>query len=411
MNDNLKIDIKKKQKKQKNNFSTSEVFVLVILSFIIGGVVGKLFNGVFTKDKVTKTNDKYINEFIKNYEYVINNYYDQIDKEELINNAIGGMMNSLDDPYSVYLDEAESSNFNITLDGSYKGLGVQITKEEDTGYMLITSVFKNSPSDKAGLVAGDKIIAINGEEAKDLTASDFSSKVRNNDEKSFALKILRNDEEIEIEVVKELVVLDSIKSEIYNIDNKKIGYIYIGIFANNTYIQFKEALEKLEKDNIDGLIIDVRSNTGGHLTAVDDILDLFLSSKQILYQFEKNSKITKRYGTGKNTKQYKIVLLGNEMSASASEVLISGLRENLNSSFVGKKTYGKGTVQELVNLTNGNQYKITVKKWLTPKGNWINDTKGIEPDIEVDLNEDYIKSGNSEDDNQLKTALDLFKNE
>ena len=128
-----------------------------------------------------------------------------------------------------------------------------------------------------------------------------------------------------------------------------------------------------------------------------------------MYQFEKNNKITPIYGTGNDKKEYEIVLLGDESSASASEVLIAGLRENLNSKFIGKKTYGKGTVQELVNLSDGTQYKITIKKWLTPKGNWINDSKGIEPDISVNLDEKYYQTYKAEDDTQLQAALKYIK--
>ena len=128
-----------------------------------------------------------------------------------------------------------------------------------------------------------------------------------------------------------------------------------------------------------------------------------------MYQFEKNGKTSKTYANGSDNKKYEIVLLGNEMSASASEVLIAGLKENLNSKLIGKKTYGKGTVQEMVNLSDGTQYKITVKKWLTPKGNWVNDTEGISPDIEANLGEEYIKTQNEADDMQLQAAFDYLK--
>ena len=204
---------------------------------------------------------------------------------------------------------------------------------------------------------------------------------------------------------KSLVTLSSITSEIYEKNNKKIGYIYIGVFASNTYFQFKDALDELEKEKIDSLIIDVRGNTGGHLTAVDSILDIFLTKNQKMYGFEQNGKKEFIYGTGTKNKNYGIVLLGDEVSASASEVLISSLKENLDVKFFGKKTYGKGTVQEMVSLSDGSQYKITIKKWLTPKGNWINDTEGIIPDKEVELDEKYFETYKSEDDSQLNYAI------
>ena len=319
------------------------------------------------------------------------------------------MMESLNDPYSMYFNEEETDNFSITLQGSYQGIGIQIAKDEETGYMLITAVFKDSPAANSGLKAGDMIVSVDDISAKDLTASELSSTIKNGDKETYKLKVLRNEEELEITLNKQTVTLSSVTSEIYEENNKKIGYIYIGIFANNTYAQFKEELEKLEKEDIDYLILDVRGNTGGHLTAVDSMLDLFLNEKQIMYKFEQGGKTTPIYGKGTGNKKYGIVLLGDESSASASEVLIAGLRENLGSIFIGKKTYGKGTVQELVTLSDGTQYKITVKKWLTPKGNWINDTKGLVPDIEVELSDKYYETYDDNDDTQLQKALEYIR--
>ena len=162
----------------------------------------------------------------------------------------------------------------------------------------------------------------------------------------------------------------------------------------------------LEKEGIDSLIIDVRDDSGGYLTTVDSMLKMFMTKKQVIYQLNKGKSTIKEFGNSKTNKKYKIVLLGNENSASASELLISGIRENYDSSiFVGKKTYGKGTAQEMVSIDTNNKYKITTKKWLTPKGNWINDTKGIIPDIEVDT--EVISYGEVEtEDAQLNRAID-----
>lgn len=407
MNENRKENKEKKQ--IRKIFSTRETILLVLMSLLIGILIGSLFNNSKIVVQNRDSDDQYLNEFIRNYNYVLDNYYEKIDKEKLINSAIAGMMESLDDPYSMYFDEEETDNFSITLQGSYQGIGIQITKDEKTGYMLITAVFKDSPAASSGLQAGDMIISVDDILSKKLTASEFSSIIKNGDKESYKLKILRGQEELEITLNKQTVTLNSVTSEIYEENDKKIGYIYIGIFANNTYTQFKEQLDKLEKKNIDYLIIDVRGNTGGHLTAVDGMLDLFINEKQIMYKFEQNGKITDIYGKGTKNKKYGIVLLGDESSASASEVLIAGLKENLGSIFIGKKTYGKGTVQELVTLSDGTQYKITVKKWLTPKGNWINDTQGIVPDIEVDLDDKYYESYEDKDDSQLQKALEYIR--
>ncbi len=398
-----------KLNERKNVFSTRETILLVILSLIIGISMGMLLKRNSINIEDYKTDNKYLNEFIDNYEYIVNSYYKDIDEEKLVSSAIAGMMESLDDPYSMYFDESETDNFSATLDGSYEGVGIQVTKDDETGYMLITSVFKNSPAASANLIPGDMITEVDGNLAKDLSSSEFSSIIRNGKKDTYNLKIIRDNKEISVTLNKKVVTLTSVTSDIYEENDKKIGYIYIGVFASNTYEQFKTELENLEKQNIDYLILDVRGNTGGHLTAVDSILDLFLNKDQIMYQFNQNGNITKTYGKGSGTKDYEIVLLGDEVSASASEVLIAGIKENLGSKLIGKKTYGKGTVQELVKLPDGTQYKITVKKWLTPNGNWVNDSNGIVPDIDVDLDLKYYETYEASDDTQLEAALKYIK--
>lgn len=400
--------LKKISDPDKRKFTTLETILLVIMSLLIGLSIGALLSktNIITKKTVIKDED--LQEFVENYEYIINNYYEDVDKRDLVNSAIEGMMKSLEDPYSMYFDETETENFSITLEGSYEGIGVQILKNEESGNILITAVFKDSPAAKAGLKVGDEIIKIDNMLTNDYDAAEFSDLIKMSKKESFKLKILRDGEELSVTLKRSLVNLDSVSSEIYEQNNKKIGYIYIGIFANNTYYQFKDLLDELEKEKIDSLIIDVRGNTGGHLTAVDSILDIFLTDKQKMYGFDQNGKKTYTYGTGNKNKNYEIVLLGDETSASASEVLISSLMENLGSKFFGKKTYGKGTVQELVTLSDGTQYKLTIKKWLTPKGNWINDTKGVVPDKEVELNDKYYETLSDEDDTQLKYALEYL---
>lgn len=407
--DNSFNDNKKIKNNTIKNFSTQETILLVIISLLVGLLIGNLLADKETNVKKTITKDSYLQEFVENYEYILNNYYEDIDKEALINSAISGMMESLDDPYSMYFNEEESNNFSITLDGSYEGIGVQITKDDSTGYMLIVSVFKNSPAEQAGLKAGDEIISVSEKSVADMTASEFTTFIRNSDSSTLNFKIIREEEILNIKLSKKTVTLSSVTSKTYEINNKKVGYIYIGIFANNTAEQFKTELNKLEDSNIEYLIIDVRGNTGGHLTSVDSILDLFLNSNQIMYQFEQNGKTTPIYGSGKDNKSYDIILLGDVTSASASEVLIAGLKENLNSKFIGEKTYGKGTVQELITLKDGTQYKITVKKWLTPKGNWVDDTGGISPDIVVKLSEEYYMTYSDEDDTQLQSAFEYIR--
>ena len=400
-----------KEPKVKKRFSLFEVFILMVVSITVSLILGMFLvrhnnKTIYKKEKL----DPYLERFIQNYNYIVDNYYEEIDKDKLINSSIEGMMNSLDDPYSAYIDGDTANNFNINLEGSYQGLGISIVKDPETGYIVTYAVFKNSPADKAGLKSGDIIKSINGEGTETKETSEFSNYILNSKEQEFNLVVLRGEEESNITIRKENVTIDSVTSKVIEVEDKKIGYIYMSIFANNTASQFLNALNELEQQGIDSLIIDVRSNTGGHLTAVDEILRNLLTKKQVIYQLSQNDEITKYYGMLDKNKDYEIVLLGDNYTASASEVLISGLRDNLNAKLIGIKTFGKGTVQELVTLTNGVQYKITTKKWLTPNGNWINETEGIEPDIEVKMNEEYYNTYDDSDDNQLQTAIDYLKN-
>lgn len=395
------------ENKKQKSFSTSETILLVLMASLVSYFIGHILVSNKDKSQVVR-HDPFISEFEKNYNYIIDNYYESIDRQSLIDSAISGMLESLDDPYSSYIDEDTQDNFNITLNGSYKGIGVQIIKDETNGYIFVSGVFKNSPASEAGLKPGDYIVSVNGKDVKTMEATEFSKYVREGTEKEFNMQILRGSEELTIKLVKEDVVISSVASEVFEKNGKKIGYIYIGIFASNTDEQFKNELTELKSKNIDSLIIDVRDNSGGHLTAVDNMLDLFVDRNHIKYQFEQNGVNTKIRGTNNNVEKYNIVLLGNENSASASEILISSLRDNLGAILIGKKTYGKGTVQELINLSDGSQYKITVKKWLTPNGKWINDTKGIVPDIEVELDKKYIETQDDNDDTQLQAAIDYL---
>ena len=176
----------------------------------------------------------------------------------------------------------------------------------------------------------------------------------------------------------------------------------MSIFAANTYNQFKENLESLEKQGIDSLIVDLRDNSGGELNTATNIISLFMNKEKVIYQIEdKNGNVEKTYSKGKKDKTYPIVVLVNNNTASASEVLTAALKDNLNAKIVGEKTFGKGTVQTVMNTSTGEQYKLTTKKWLTPNGEWINE-KGIEPDVEVKISKDK--------DNQLDEAIKCLTN-
>lgn len=376
-------------------------FILVVVIGVLIGVGTTLlcikpnrqFNGY-------KKVDSTIQSIIDSYNHIKTNYYKDIDEDELVNGAVKGMLEAIGDPYTTYMDESLYSNFNITLNGSYEGLGIEITKQGDD--IVIVGIFGDSPATKAGLKLGDIILSVDDLKSNEISTAEFSSYVRNSNKSTFKVVIQRDGEEKTFEIKRERVILKSVTSKVIEKSNKKIGYIYMSIFAANTYNQFKENLESLEKQGIDSLIVDLRDNSGGELNTATNIISLFMNKEKIIYQIEdKNGNVEKTYSKGKKDKTYPIVVLVNNNTASASEVLTAALKDNLNAKVVGEKTFGKGTVQTVMNTSTGEQYKLTTKKWLTPNGEWINE-KGIEPDVEVKISKDK--------DNQLDEAIKCLTN-
>lgn len=398
--------------KTKSTFRTPEVVVLVVLTCVISLISGlfleyKMMGKAPVNEELASSLDPEIQEFIKNYNYVVDNYYTDVDKEKLMSQAIKGMIDSLEDPHSIYMDEDDSSVFNIQLDGSYTGLGIQIANDLD-GNVIILKVFDGSPADKVGLEQLDIIKKIDDIDLTNKTANEFTTIVKNSKSDKFNLTISRDGAVSTLLVTKELITIKSVFAKTYEVDNKKIGYLDVTIFAANTYLQFKEELEKLEKQNIDSLIIDLRNNSGGHLNVVKSMISLFLDASHVIYQTENKEGIEKSYSTGATTKKYPIVILSNGDSASASEVMIGALKDEYKATIVGEASFGKGTVQELKTVSSGDQYKFTTKKWLTPKGYWV-DGKGIQPDVKITMNDIYFDNPSDETDNQLQSALEQLK--
>lgn len=391
----------------KKNFNYKEVIFLVVLTCLVSVLMGNSISMKKPKQEFTNQ-DEYLKEFENNYQYILDNYYDEVDKDAIIKGAIEGMVNALGDDYSVAISDENSNNFNIRLTGSYSGIGIEIINDSNYN-IIISDVFENSPAEKAGLQVMDIITSIDDEDFTNKKTYELTNYIKDSNKEKYTIKIKRGTEEKTFEVTRELIQIKSIYSELKEVDNKKIGYIYISVFASNTAMQFKQAIESLEEQGIDSLIIDVRYNTGGHLTSVVDMLSCLLDSSKVIYQIESKNNTTKYYSRGDKTKNYPIVVLQNKQSASASELLSAALKEEYGATIIGEVSYGKGTVQELVTLSDGTQYKFTTKKWLTPHGNWINKT-GVFVDIEEVLSEAYKENPTEENDNQLQKAIEYLKN-
>lgn len=390
---------------EENKFNFLEIILLMFMAFVVGVFASQAISlKIPILNNTTVIEDT--SELTRVYNLIINKYYGEVDKKELTSAAIKGMMNYLSDDYSMYFTEDEKNDFNERLNGVYTGLGVEITNDASNNAMIVT-VFDNSSAKDANLKPGDIIAKINGEDVLGLGKEEVVKKIKGKNNYSFNMSVLRDNNLIDVKVVTKSITLSSVTSSVIEKDNEKIGYIYISIFALNTYDQFKEQLEELEKMKITSLIIDVRSNTGGHLTSVTSILDLFLNKTDVMYQIKSKDKIKKVYGTDTSTRKYPIVVLTNELSASASEILASALKEAYGAKTVGIKTFGKGTMQNMLDLENGGMIKVTTEEWLTSKGNKIN-KEGVPVDYEVKLDEKYASNPSKETDNQLQKAIEVL---
>ena len=395
------LDIKVNKRKVVPTFKTKEVVILLLLTTVISLAMGGIvtYNVVLKGEKV----DDELQDFITNYDYIVDNYYGDVDKTELIDSAIAGMLSTLD-KNSSYVGGSDT-NFSIYLEGTYEGTGIQVYND-DNGNIVVYSVFDGSPASKDGLKKEDIIMKVNDKDTTNMSIDEFSELVKKQ-KGEFNITYKRGDNEKTVKLKVDTIEIRSVSSKVINKDNKKIGYIRTTIFANNTYEQFKKELDKLENEGIDGLVIDLRGNSGGHLSAAEQIISLFLDSSHPIYQIKSKDSQNIYYSTGNKTKDYKISVLIDSNSASASEVVTSALAEQYGAKTVGKKSYGKGTVQELQTLSDGDQYKLTTKSWLTSKGEVI-DGKGIEPDYDVTLSDEYLENPTDESDNQLQKAIEVI---
>lgn len=403
-------DIKKTINRQLNgkdlaSFTILEVILIIFISILFGVIVGYFIN--YSKNDTTK--DSNLNEIVSTYNNIVKNYYGDLDKKELKDAAIKGMIESLDDPYSSYMDGEVADDFNETIDGSFSGIGVVIQTEEGNDYTTVIEVYDDSPAKKAGILVDDMIIKVDGEDVKGKTGSELAALVRGKKGTIVNITVKRNGEEKDLNIKRDVIDLISVTDKIIEYDGKNIGYIRIDSFAANTYSQFYKSLKALENKKIDSLIIDVRSNPGGHLQQTKQILSLFFDSKTVLYQIKSKGKTEKVYSYSNESRKYPVAVLIDSASASASEILASCFKENYKKVFiVGNTTYGKGTVQQTDTLSNGTTIKYTIETWLTSKGKFINDV-GVSPTVEVNLTEEYVNNPCDDTDDQLKTALEKLK--
>lgn len=378
------------------NFSLLEVIIIILVT----GIVVSLSTGLIVYnnyDKISKSKSddtsSEIKEFTESYNHIINSYIDEVDKSKLIDAAISGMYNFLNDEYSIYMDNDMTESLNEQLEGTYDGIGIEMTMN-NKGVIYVTQVFKNTPAEKAGLKPDDILVALDGKSLEGKTTAEVASIIKKGTKSEFKLTYKRDNIEKTVTVNKKHIYINSVKSKRF--DN--IGYINISTFSATTEEQVKKELDNFDK-NISNLIIDLRNNTGGYLNAAYDVSELFLKKGKVIYQLkDRNNKITKFTAKSGEYRHFNnIIVIINGSTASASEILALALKESANAKIVGTKSYGKGTVQETSKLKSGSMVKYTTAYWLSPEGNSINKT-GITPDYKIDGEE-----------GQLKKAIEIAK--
>ncbi len=404
-----KLQTKKEKNKERNTYTFEEVFIIMIISLVIGFFTCFSLNKILSGGKNYRLLSKDLNKFVDTYQTILKNYPDKLDTSKLVESAIEGMMSSIGDKYTTYNDVDGATTFNETVSGTYEGIGCLVTTTENS--IQIIEVFDDSPASKAGLKEKDIIKKIDGQDFSDKTSSDMANYIKESDKKELKITIQRDSEEKEVKLKRQKLEVPTVTTKIYENNDKKIGYIDISIFSSVTDKQFKEKLKELEKKEIDGLIIDVRDNNGGYLNVVTNIASNLLKKGDIIYKLEKsNKKVETKKDTTKEKRTYPIAVLVNAGSASASEILASAIKESYKGFVVGTNTYGKGTVQQTMNLEDGSMIKYTIENWLTPNGNWINEV-GVTPTNVVELDEIYYQKPISENDNQLQEAINLVSNQ
>lgn len=342
------------------------------------------------------------------YDKLVFNFVDpeKIDKDKMTYGAVSGMVDALGDPYTVFYDPEEAKQFQEDIAGTFEGIGAQLGMKNSQ--LKVIAPLKGTPAEKAGILPGDTIIEVNGESIIELTIDEVITKIKGPKGTEVILTIVRNKEgqvpeTKEIAITRDVIKVPTVEWEEIQSNGKRIAHLTIYHFSETVFDDFKKAGYEIIAGNYDGIILDLRSNPGGLLDKTVDIAGWFLERGQVVLK-EQNKNLDESIYKADGPESFintPIIVLINEGTASASEILTGALKDNRGILIIGETSFGKGLVQRVVSLDDGSSLKVTTAKWYTPNGTLIQDT-GIKPDIEVELSEeDY----NNDRDPQLDRAL------
>jgi len=384
-------------------------FVLFFLVIIIFGAFGL---GVwFEKGQVVcdvcQPEETNFSLFWQTWQVIQNKFVDKdkINTEAMIYGAISGMVGSLGDPYTVFMEPEDTKRFVEDVKGSFEGVGMEVGIRNNQ--LTVIAPLEGTPAQKAGLRAGDAIVKVDNEGTADMTVDEAVNRIRGARGTEVVLTIFRKEweEERDVKVVRGVIEIPSLKWELKD-DN--IAYLHLYNFTEKAAYDFRKAAIEILESPARKVILDLRNNPGGYLEVAQDIAGWFMEAGDVVaiedFGEGKEQKLYKAEGNGLLA-SYAVVVIINEGSASASEILAGALRDNQSVELIGETSFGKGSVQELEKLKDGSSLKVTIAKWLTPKGELITD-KGLEPDVKVEISEEDIAA---EKDPQLDKAIEIIK--
>lgn len=341
--------------KNSKGFNLISVIIIICITSVVSAVTaGIIVTNNYNLSYSDLSNDKELTDFIKAYSNIVNNYYEDVDKEKMLDSALNAMLNYLGDNYTTYLTDEQRKALEESLQGTYQGIGVEINKDR-----VITKVTKNGPAEAAGLQAGDKFMSIDGTKLNDTDGNAVGLLIRGTDKKAVDIVVDRNGEELTFNVKIGTIEEPAI---VYGMQENNIGYIQISKFSRPLTSQMENALKELEANGMEKLIIDLRNNTGGYLDSAETTASLFLKKGKLIYSLEDKNSKEDYYDQTETSRDYPIVVLINNNSASSAEILAAALKDSYGAVLVGQTSYGKGKVQQTYRYERWQYGKIHISK-------------------------------------------------
>ena len=394
--------------KSARNVSLIGYAILIAASFFI---LGNRWSDIVSSDSTDSSNEEITTSLPDDLNYesveeiydVLKQKYDgELSANELLNGIKHGLARAAGDDYTVYLDEDEAQTFRDDLNGTFTGIGAEIGLDEEQ--LIIVAPLSGFPAEQAGVRAQDRIMEIDGERTTGMSVEEAVSLIRGEAGTDVSLTLLRNSRRVDLTITRAAITIPSVE---YEILEGNVGYIQLSRFAEDTTQLMNDAAQEMRSRNVNGIILDLRNNSGGFLNASVDVLDFWIDS-QVVVEQRSGGEVTQALTTGRGASLGDIptVVLINQGSASASEIVAGAMQDYDKATLIGQTTFGKGSVQSLEELDGGGVLKVTIARWFTPNGNNI-DESGITPDEEVEITEEDFEA---ERDPQRDRAVELLRN-